>query len=83
MVKSLLLMLVNYRHPVASSRPNFDGVCMLLAGNEDDILNIPHDVCENHELAGVLGSPLEASEHMYKDLQKTYISDASGSYEQP
>lgn len=74
-----------YRHPIATSRPNFHDICTVLSGNETDILNIPQDARARHSLAGVLGSSIDASESMYKDLQTVYLNFntvASGSYDE-
>ena len=36
------------------------------------VLSFPQEVLNTHHLAGVLGSPLEAGENMYGDLQGRY-----------
>ena len=40
--------------------------------NQQLVLSIPQDAIETHQLAGVLGAPLEAGEKMYQDLQYKY-----------
>ena len=37
------------------------------------ILSIPREALNTHHLAGVLSSPLEAGENMYRDLQGRYV----------
>ena len=39
------------------------------------MLSIPQEVLDSHELAGVLGSPLEIGKSVYKDLQDKYCSE--------
>ena len=53
-------------------RPNFREITLALTGRETDILHIPKEVYEAHQQAGDLGSPLEAGEDVYIDLQQTY-----------
>ena len=36
--------------------------------------SIPLEALDSHPLAGVLGSPLEAGENMYLDLQSQYYT---------
>ena len=43
-------------------------------GNEQLVISIPQDAIETHQLAGVLGAPLEAGEKMYQDLQYTFVN---------
>ena len=43
-------------------------------GNQQLVLSIPQDTIETHQLAGVLGAPLEAGEKMYQDLQYTFVN---------
>jgi hypothetical protein len=39
------------------------------------VLSIPQEALDAHELAGVLGSPLEVGMNTYKDLQDKYCSE--------
>ena len=47
-------------------------------GNQQLVLSIPQGAIETHQLAGVLGAPLEAGEKMYQDLQYTYVNSSVG-----
>ena len=47
---------------------------MMLLGDSDEVLSISESALESHNLAGVFGSPLEAGEKMYRDLQDKYSS---------
>ena len=51
-------------------------------GNQQLVLSIPQDAIETHQLAGVLGAPLEAGEKMYQDLQNTYVNQDGGTVEE-
>ena len=61
------------RNPARSERPNFRSIHLNLLENEEDVLSIPQEALDTHQLAGVLGSPLKAGERMYEDLQIRYI----------
>ena len=61
------------RNPARSERPNFRSIHLNLLENEEDVLSIPQEALDTHQLAGVLGSPLKAGERMYEDLQTRYI----------
>ena len=61
------------RNPTRSERPNFRSIHLRLLENEQDVLSIPQEALDTHQLAGVLGSPLKAGERMYEDLQTKYI----------
>lgn len=50
----------------------FREILVTLTGNPLCILSIPRDALNTHHLAGVLSSPLEAGENMYRDLQGRY-----------
>ena len=63
------------RDPYASSRPRFREIAIVLTGNPQDLLSIPQEALDTHKLAGVLGSPLEAGNNTYKDLQEKYSSE--------
>ena len=41
---------------------------------ESMVLAIPEDDLDTHQLAGVLGAPMEAGEKMYRDLQCKYFT---------
>ena len=60
------------RHPSSSDRPRFREMVLVLIGNERTVLHIPQEALDTHRLAGELGTPLEAGEDMYPDLQMTY-----------
>lgn len=62
------------RNPVASNRPAFREILLILLGSSEEVLSIPPAAVDTHHLAGVLGSPLDAGESMYKDLQYRYAS---------
>ena len=47
-------------------------------GNQQLVLSIPQDAIQSHQLAGVLGAPVEAGEYMYQDLQYTYVNSNHG-----
>ena len=40
------------------------------------MLSIPQEALNTHNLAGVLGSPLEVGANMYRDLQNKYYDNA-------
>ena len=60
------------RHRDTASRPTFRDILLILLGNEADILEIPSDALSSHRQAGVLGAPLKAGDHMYRNLQGMY-----------
>ena len=66
--------LLHYRNPVATNRPGFREVLLSLLGNPEEMTSIPLEALDTHPLAGVLGSPLEAGENMYLDLQSQYYT---------
>ena len=70
LMESLLIL---SRNPAKSKRPNFRTILLNLLENEEDVLSIPQEALDTHQLAGVLGSPLKAGERMYEDLQTKYI----------
>ena len=45
------------------------------------MLSIPQDALDTHSLAGVLGSPLECGDRMYKELQDRYSQNDSDYHE--
>ena len=61
------------RNPVAGSRPVFRDILLPLLDKPESVLSIPPEALDTHHLAGVLGSPLEAGENMYRDLRYTYL----------
>jgi hypothetical protein len=63
-----------YRNPVATNRPGFREVLLSLLDNAEEMISIPPEALDTHPLAGVLGSPLEAGENMYPDLQSQYYT---------
>ena len=64
-----------HRNPVAARRPSFRDILLGLLDKPDAVLSIPPEALDTHHLAGVLGSPLEAGENMYKDLQNRYLDN--------
>ena len=79
-------MLVFYydycRNPATSPRPSFRDLVLTLVGNQQLVLSIPQDAIETHQLAGVLGAPLEAGDKMYQDIQNTYVNQDGGTVEE-
>ena len=67
----------NYRNPGTSPRPSFRELVLTIVGNQQLVLAIPQDSIETHQLAGVLGAPLETGENMYQDLQYIYVNQGS------
>ena len=63
----------HHRNPGTSPRPSFRDLVLTLVGKQQLVLSITQDAIETHQLAGVLGAPLEAGEKMYQDLQYTYV----------
>ena len=57
---------------MADQRPSFRDLLLTLLDNLKEVLSIPQEDLDTHSHAGVLGSPLEAGEHMYRDLQDRY-----------
>jgi hypothetical protein len=58
---------------VASCRPSFRELLLILLGNPEQVLSIPAGTLGTHHLAGVLGSPLDAGESLYRDLRDRYL----------
>ena len=56
-----------------SSRPGFREIFLSLLDTPEDVLSIPPKALDSHHLAGIIGSPLEAGENMYIDLQDNYL----------
>ena len=63
------------RYPLTGSRPGFRELVIVLTGNRLDVLSIPQEALHSHQLAGVLGSALEAGENMYLDLQNKHLTE--------
>ena len=63
-----------HRHPQSSSRPAATDVVLALMENEEVVLRVPKDDAATDRLAGVIGAPLKAGEHMYPELQEMYYS---------
>ena len=61
---------------MAGQRPSFRELLLTLLGNPKAVLSIPREALNTHNLAGVLGSPLEAGTNMYRDLQNKYYDKA-------
>ena len=69
------------RNPVAGGRPAFRQIVISLSGTKDKLLSIPQEAFNTHNLAGVLGSPLEAGKQMYADLQNQYLNNSNPDYD--
>ena len=67
---------------MAAQRPSFRELLLTLLGNKTIILSIPRDALNTHNLAGVLGSPLEAGGNMYRDLQNKYCNEDNHDYQE-
>ena len=61
---------------MAGQRPSFRELLLILLGNPKAVLSIPREALSTHNLAGVLGSPLEAGANMYRDLLNKYYENA-------
>ena len=66
---------------MAGQRPSFRELLLTLLGNKKVVLSIPRGALNTHNLAGVLGSPLNAGERMYRDLQNKYCNEDSHDYQ--
>ena len=54
----------------ASERPSYTDILRVLTSKKEEVLALPpKEVDEGHPLAVVLGAPLEADKHLYKNLQ--------------
>ena len=51
-----------------------------MTGPKNEILTIPSGALVTHELAGVLGSPLESGKMMYNELQNQYLTSDANDY---
>ena len=67
---------ITCRNSVAGLRPSFRELLLTLLSNPKTVLSIPQEALNTHNLAGVLGSPLEAGANMYRDLQNKYCDNA-------
>ena len=54
-------------------RPKFSDLALILVSDRKEVLVIPQEDINTHQLAGVLGAPLAAGERMYIDLQNRYV----------
>ena len=70
------------RNPVAAERPSFRELLLTLLNIPEAILSIPQEALDTHNLAGVLGSPLEAGGNMYGELQNRYIVEDDHDYQE-
>ena len=57
---------------MAAQRPSFRDLLLALLDDTKVVLSITPEALDTHSHAGVLGSPLEAGENMYRDLQDRY-----------
>ena len=58
---------------MTSQRPSFRELLLTLLNNPEEVLSIPPGTLGTQHLAGVLGSPLEAGEGLYRDLRDRYL----------
>ena len=58
---------------MAADRPSFRKLFLTLLDNPEEVLSVPTEILGTHHLAGVLGSPLEAGQSLYRDLQDRYL----------
>ena len=58
---------------MAACRPSFRELLLTVLDSPEKVLLIPPGTLSTHHLAGVLGSPLEAGESLYRDLQDKYL----------
>ena len=68
----LTLSVSMYRNPTTEERPTFRELLFPLISNQETAMVVPQEDLATHQLAGVLGAPLEAGVGMYKDLQLKY-----------
>lgn len=54
---------------MSDERPKFREVLLSLLKDKENVLAIPQEALDSHQLAGVLGSPIEAGDGMYLDLK--------------
>ena len=67
---------------MAGLRPSFRELLLTLLRNPKAVLSIPQEALDTHNLAGVLGSPLDVGESMYRDLQNKYCSEDNHDYQE-
>ena len=67
---------------MAAQRPSFRELLLTLLSNPKEVLSIPLEALDTHNLAGVLGSPLKAGENMYRDLQNRYCMEDDHDYQE-
>ena len=61
-----------YRNPITEERPTFRELLLPLISKQETAMVVPQEDLATHQLAGVLGAPLEVGDGMYKDLQLKY-----------
>ena len=54
-------------------RPKFSDLALILVSDRKEVLVIPQEDINTHQLAGMLGTPLAAGERMYIELQNRYV----------
>ena len=62
------------RNPDSTARIGFRDILIQMMAPEEQLLEIPDDALNIHELAGVQGAPTEAWQSMYLELQQAYIT---------
>ena len=58
---------------MAAHRPSFRKLFLTLVDSPEEVLSVPTETLGTYNLAGVLGSPLEAGQNLYRDLQDRYL----------
>ena len=58
---------------MAAHRPSFRKLFLTLVDSPEEVLSVPTEILGTYHLAGVLGSPLEAGQILYRDLQDRYL----------
>ncbi len=71
--KIIYSQFTRFRNPEPSQRTQFKALIFELLEPETKILHFPEEDASSHQLAEIIGGPLEAGENMYLDLQTKYI----------
>ena len=64
---------------MASSRPRFRELTLILTGNtqDADVLSIPQEALGGQKRAGMIGGRLEVGRDLYSDLQNMYCLETN------
>ena len=68
-----VMILSSSRNPIAAYRPAFRDILLTLLGSLEELASFPPAATDTHHLTRALGSPLDADENMYRDLQYRYV----------